>query len=66
MIGHAIPSISLEDLAKVLVLIPDEQERKRIADSLMKIQAMYKKALKGSEMIVKETETLINRLTQMS
>ncbi len=66
MTGHAIPSISLEDLAKVLVPIPDEQEQKRIADSLMKIQAMYKKALKGSEMIVKETETLINRLTQMS
>jgi type I restriction enzyme M protein len=62
MTGHAIPSLSLDALSKILVPIPDEQEQRRIADSLMNTQAMYKKALKTSEMIEKETEAVINRL----
>ncbi len=63
MTGHAIPAISIDDLAKVLVPIPPVQVQKKIADEIATILAMRKEALKTGEKIVAETETLIGQLS---
>ena len=62
MTGHAIPTISIDDLAKVLVPIPPVHVQKKIANEIAAILAMRKEALKTGERIVEETETLIGRL----
>lgn len=62
MTGHAIPAISIDDLAKVLVPIPPVQVQKKIANEIAAILAMRKEALKTGERIVEETETLIGQL----
>lgn len=64
MTGHAIPSISLDDLAKILVPIPNEQEQGEIAELLIKVRSMYKEALKTSEVVREKTEALI-RISSM-
>jgi type I restriction enzyme M protein len=61
MTGHAIPAISTDDLAKVLVAIPPREEQKKIADRIASILAMRKDALKAGEKIVTETESLIGQ-----
>ncbi|GAB4495384.1 MAG: hypothetical protein Fur0016_06370 [Anaerolineales bacterium] len=61
MTGHAIPAISIDDLAKVLVPIPPVQIQKKIADEIAAILAMRKEALKIGERIVEETESLIGQ-----
>lgn len=63
MTGHAIPAISIEDLAKVLVPIPPAHVQKKIADEIATILAMRKQALKTGEKIVEETESLIRAST---
>lgn len=60
--GHAIPSISTDDLATVLVPIPSGREQKRIANVIQSIQTMRKEALRVGETLVSETETLIEKL----
>ncbi len=62
MTGHAIPAISTEDLAKVLVPIPPMQTQKKIADEIATLLVTRKEALKTGERIVAETESLIGRL----
>ncbi len=62
MTGHAIPSISIEDLSKVLVPIPSKRTQKEIANSIAEIQVMRKKALKTGEEIVERTNALVNHL----
>lgn len=59
MTGHAIPAISVEDLAKVLVPIPQIQSQKKISDGIATILSMRKEALKNGEKVVTETESLI-------
>lgn len=61
MTGHAIPSISIEDLAKVLVPILPKKEQERIANSIASIQLMRKDALKAGEKVVMETHALISQ-----
>jgi type I restriction enzyme M protein len=62
MTGHAIPAISVEDLARVLVPIPPIEIQKKISDEIAAILAMRKEALKTGEKVVKETESLISKL----
>ncbi len=62
MAGHAIPAISVEDLAKVLVPIPPIEVQKKISDEIAMILTMRKEALKTGEKVVKETESLISKL----
>lgn len=59
--GHAIPAISKNDLAKVLVTIPPVEFQKKIADEIASVLAMKKKTLKIGERIVKEIEFLISQ-----
>ncbi len=40
MTGHAIPTILVDDLSKVLVPIPPQSEQQRIAKSMAEIQAI--------------------------
>lgn len=63
MTGHAIPAISVDDLAKVLVPIPPTEIQKKISDEIATILAMRKEALKAGEKVVSETETLIGQLS---
>jgi type I restriction enzyme M protein len=63
MTGHAIPAISSEDLAKVLVPIPHIEIQKKISDEVETILAMRKEARKKGEKIVKETAYLISELS---
>jgi len=63
MTGHAIPAISIDDLAKVLVPIPPVVVQKKIADQVANILAMRKQALKTGEKVMEETESLISQLT---
>lgn len=59
MTGHAIPAISNDDLANIIVPIPPRAEQKKIADAISGIMALRKETLKAGEKIVTETETLI-------
>jgi type I restriction enzyme M protein len=62
MTGHAIPSISTDDLSKVLVPIPTKSDQERIAKPIASIQEMNKVAFKASEKTVLEAEKLIKRM----
>lgn len=61
--GHAIPAISIDDLAKVLVPIPPIEIQKKISDEIAAILAMRKEALKTGEKVVQEAESLIGQLS---
>ena len=58
MTGHAIPTISVDDLSKVLVPMPPKSEQQKIAKSIAKIQATRKEALKAGEMVIDEMSLL--------
>ncbi len=62
MTGHAIPTVSIEDLSRVLVPIPSKEEQQRIANSIAEIQAMRKNALMLGEELARKTDTLIRQL----
>lgn len=64
MTGHAIPAISNDDLATILVPIPARAEQKRIADAIADIMMLRKETLKQGVRIVTETENII-RSTRM-
>lgn len=59
MTGHAIPTISVDDLSKILVPIPPKSEQQRIAKSIAEIQTMRREALKAGEKVVNETSILL-------
>lgn len=61
MTGHAIPAISMEDLAKVLVPIPPIDEQETIARSVEAIQSMRRRALKAGDKLTQDTEQIIAR-----
>lgn len=63
MTGHAIPAISIDDLAKVLVPILPIEAQRRIADRIAAMLAMRKEALRTSEKVIGETELLIGQLS---
>lgn len=62
MTGHAIPSISTEDLSKVLVPIPLKEDQERIANSVKSIQSMRREALKAGERVITEADSLVSQL----
>lgn len=62
MTGHAIPAISTEDLAQVLVPIPAQSVQAKIADTIADIQAMRQHARQAGEQIVMETHNLVSQL----
>jgi len=62
MTGHAIPAISIDDLAKVLVPIPPANLQKRIADEVATIITMRKQVLKNGNKVVRQTELVIEQL----
>lgn len=62
MTGHAIPAISTEDLAKVLIPIPPLTVQKKIADEIRALLTMRREALKAGQKIVRETESLVGQL----
>jgi type I restriction enzyme M protein len=59
MTGHAIPSISLDDLSKILVPIPSKQDQTKITESILSIQSMRKESQKIGDKVILETEKLI-------
>jgi hypothetical protein len=54
MTGHAIPAISIDDLAKVLIPMPPAQVQKKIANEISELLVMQKETLRTGERIVKE------------
>lgn len=54
--GHAIPAISLEDLAKVLVLVPPIEVQSKIASRMREILKMRKEAIRAADLLVEEVE----------
>jgi len=63
MTGHAIPAISLDDLARVLVPIPPVEVQQKIAAEVSTMLAMRKDALKTGEKVVEATALLIEQLS---
>lgn len=61
MTGHAIPAISLDDLAKVLGPVPPVEVQKKISNEIAAILSMRRESLKKSEKVVKETESVISK-----
>jgi type I restriction enzyme M protein len=63
MTGHAIPAISVDDLAKVLVPIPSTEVQKKVATEISTILSKRKEALRAGEQVVGETESLVAKMT---
>lgn len=61
MTGHAIPTISVDDLSKILVPIPSKSEQQRIAKTVAEIQTMRQEALKAGKKVVNETSILLGK-----
>lgn len=59
MTGHAIPAISLSDLAKVLIPIPPKNEQEKIARSILSIFETRKKATLAKEKTIENTVSFI-------
>jgi type I restriction enzyme M protein len=64
MTGHAIPAISIDDLAKVLVPIPSEEDQKKIAEQIAIILTKRKETLQAGDKVVEETESIVNNMLQ--
>jgi type I restriction enzyme M protein len=52
MTGHAIPAISVDDLSKVLVPIPQREVQRNIAETIATVLSMRKEALKTAERVI--------------
>jgi type I restriction enzyme M protein len=57
--GHAIPAISLEDLANILVPIPPHARQLEIARAFDQLQKMRRETLKAGEALIQQTEKLL-------
>ncbi len=60
MTGHAIPSISSDDMRQVLVPVPPQSEQKKIAAAVASIQAMRREAMRAGEAVAAQTNRLIS------
>lgn len=60
MTGHAIPAISLEDLANVLIPLPSQQIQEEIATAVKQLQLLRREALKSGENLISKTDSLLN------
>lgn len=61
MTGHAIPAISMDDLAQVLVPLPPLSIQKQIAERMATVVSTYRASLKTGEQLVNETEALLGQ-----
>jgi type I restriction enzyme M protein len=59
MTGHAIPSITSEELGKVLVPLPPLERQQNIAHTFTSIQETLRRALRQKEQLVSETDELL-------
>ena len=64
MTGHAIPAISLDDLASILVPIPSAREQAEIAESVKRLLSLRRSARRAGEDLVERTESLLNLLAK--
>lgn len=62
MTGHAIPAISIEDLSKVLVLVPPKEVQKQISDEIAKVLSMRKEVFKVGGRVIEEVESLVGKM----
>ena len=62
MTGHAIPAISIEDLSKVLVLVPPKEVQKQISDEIAKVLSMRKEVFKIGGRVIEEVESLVGKM----
>ncbi len=60
MTGHAIPAISLDDLATVLVPIPTVEHQNRIAKAVGDIHVLGEQIVRSSERVIRDVETIIS------
>jgi len=60
--GHAIPAISIEDLSKVLVLVPSKGVQRRISNQIEKIISIRKEALNIGKKVIQEVGSLISKM----
>ena len=60
MTGHAIPAISQDDLARVLVPIPPYEQQVRVAQSVARLQEMRREAMRTGEKTIGEIEQFLN------
>jgi type I restriction enzyme M protein len=60
MTGHAIPAISLEDLAAIEVPIPPLREQAEIAESVKQLLAVRREALRAGDALVNRLEALLS------
>jgi len=59
MTGHAIPTISIDDLRKILVPLPSLEDQRQISKSISYIQNLRKESLRKGNEITLETDRLI-------
>lgn len=64
MTGHAIPSVSIEDLGKILVPIPTEEDQMIISKSVSCLQGLRRESLKKGIEITLKTEKLISEMLE--
>ncbi len=62
MTGHAIPTISIDDLSKILVPVPPHDEQIKIAKKIAEIQEMRKETLRAGFKVVNDTTMLLEKL----
>jgi type I restriction enzyme M protein len=62
MTGHAIPCVSIEDLATVLVPIPPRDKQKKIAEAIAESMSLRQRAVTASETAVGKLTDLVSRL----
>jgi type I restriction enzyme M protein len=60
MTGHAIPAISQEELANILVPVPPKARQLEIAQEFERLHAMRRDALKAGEALVERTEQILD------
>jgi type I restriction enzyme M protein len=59
MTGHAIPNISLDDLADVLIPVPPIEKQEQISRMIERVYQALKNARKTSEEVIADTENLV-------
>jgi len=60
--GHAIPAISLNDLANVLVPIPSPEVQQAVAESVCRLQDLRRRTLRLGKQVVNEVESALRDL----
>ncbi len=61
--GHAIPALSHEDLAQVLVPVPPEEVQQRIAEKVKRLLALRKAMAQTQRAIEEEAEAILREQT---